>query len=393
MSGVLDGIRVVDLSTVVLGPWAAQTLGDMGATVIKVETPTGDISRQMGVGRSPGMSAQYLMLNRNKRSVKLDLTRQDDRDALVRIIATADVLVHNMRPKIAAKLGIDRDELRRKFPRLIYCETYGFHADGPLANKPAYDDIIQAACGLSDLVSIGTGQPRYVPTIVADKTTAYNVAMAICAALYRRERDGLGEAIQVPMFETLVENVMIEHLAGAAFDPPIAEMGYSRILTSERRPFPTKDGFLAALPYTDENWRAFLRIAGREELLQDPRMNGHTNRVANSSWVYGLLAEIIATRTTQEWLDVLDPANIPAMRVNKLKDLLNDEQLAASGMWSMADHPSEGRVRTTNPPVRFSRCPSSIRTLAPRLGEHTEEVLLECGLTRQEVDALRLEDA
>jgi crotonobetainyl-CoA:carnitine CoA-transferase CaiB-like acyl-CoA transferase len=371
-----------------MGPWASQMLGDMGAEVIKVEPVGGDIARQMGPARHPGMAAVYLGLNRNKRSMVLDLAKPKALEVLGKVLERADVLLHNQRPKVAQKLGLDREKLLARFPRLILCEAFGFARGGPLADKPAYDDVIQTACGLTDLQAAAAGQPRFVPTIMADKTTAYQVATSICAALFSRERTGRGQVIEVPMFECLVENVMVEHLYGKTFDPPLGGMGYQRILTAERRPYPTLDGFVTVLPYTDENWKQLLKIAGREDLIDDPRMATHSSRIENSSWAYGLLAEIVATRTTREWVELLDAANVPVMPLNTLEDLLNDPQLDASGFWSMDEHPSEGRIRRTNPAVRFGGTPSSVRRLAPTLGQHTKELLEEAGLPGSEIEAL-----
>lgn len=386
MSGALDGIRVVDVSTVVMGPWATQMLGDMGADVIKVETPGGDIARGMGPCRNAGMAAVHLAVNRNKRSIVLDLTREAGREALFRIVGTADVFLHNMRPRIAGKLGLEYEKFAARQPDLIYCAAYGFRRDGPLADKPAYDDIIQAASGLADLQAVVSDQPRFIPTIMADKTTAYNVALAILAALLRRTRGGRGQAIEVPMFETLVDFVMVEHLYGACFDPPVGTMGYSRILNKERKPFATLDGYLAVLPYTNENWRAFFRIAGREDLAGDPSFASFESRVREAPKIYAILAEIIATRTSAQWQRDLDAAGIPVMAVNTKESLLDDEQLKASGFWQMVEHPTEGRLRITDPPVRFSDSPSSVRRLAPRLGEHSAEILAEAGYSAKEVE-------
>ena len=251
MPGTLDGIRVVDLTTVILGPWAAQTLGDMGADVIKIETPQGDVTRNMGPKKNPGMAAVFLSTNRNKRSVVLDLRTREGKDALLKIVDTADVFMHNMRPKIAEKLELSYERFTANNPSLIYCTAYGFRADGPRANDPAYDDIIQAASGIASLQTVVSNQPRFVPTIVADKTTSYNFLSSILSALFCRERTGNGQSVEVPMFESLVDNVMIEHLYGAAFEPPIADMGYARLLNTGRRPYATKDGFLAVLQYSD----------------------------------------------------------------------------------------------------------------------------------------------
>jgi crotonobetainyl-CoA:carnitine CoA-transferase CaiB-like acyl-CoA transferase len=363
-------------------------LGDMGADVIKVETPEGDIMRQTGPRRHEGMAALFLATNRNKRSLVLDLTTEAGREALFRVVGTADVFLHNLRPRVAAKLGLGYEAFAARFPRLIYCATYGFRREGPMADRPAYDDIIQAASGVADLQTASAGHPRYMPTIMADKTTAYNVVAAILAALLHRAGGGGGQAIEVPMFECLVDYVMVEHLYGATFDPPIDQMGYQRILNRERRPYPTKDGYLAVMPYTDENWRDLFAVAGRPDLAADPRFISIATRVRNTDALYAALAEIIATRTTAEWERVLGEVNVPVMAVRTKEDLLEDAQLAASGFWRFVDHPTEGRLRMTDPPIRFSASPSSIRRLPPLLGEHSAEILAEAGYAPAEVEGL-----
>ncbi|MEH6474617.1 MAG: CoA transferase [Sneathiella sp.] len=388
MAGTLDGIRVVDLSTVILGPWASQMLGDMGADVIKVETHVGDTTRHAGPRKNPGMASFFLSSNRNKRSVVLDLTKEAGREALHNIIATADVFLHNMRPRIAAKFDIEYETLAAKNPELVYCATYGFRSDGPMAENPAYDDIIQAACGIADLQTITSDQPRYVPTIMADKTSSYNVLYAILAALFQRERSGGGQAIEVPMFESLVDFTLVEHLAGACFEPPIGEMGYERLLNAERRPYATKDKYIAVLPYTDKNWQDFFDVADRPDLKSDPRFADMATRTANSEEIYRLLGEIVATRTSAEWQETLSKANIPVQIVNSKEDLLEDEQLKATGFWHMAEHPTEGTLRMPEPPVRFSKTPSSIRRLPPRLGEHSREILIEAGYLDDDIKQL-----
>jgi crotonobetainyl-CoA:carnitine CoA-transferase CaiB-like acyl-CoA transferase len=388
MPGTLDGIKVVDLTTVILGPWASQTLGDMGADVIKIETPQGDVTRNMGPRRNPGMGAVFLSTNRNKRSIVLDLRTREGKDALLKIVDTADVFMHNMRPKVADKLELSYERFSKNNPKLIYCAAYGFRADGPRANDPAYDDIIQAASGIASLQQVVSDQPRFVPTIVADKTTSYNLLAAVLAALVCRERTGNGQAIEVPMFESLVDNVMIEHLYGAAFEPHEGQMGYARLLNTGRRPYATKDGFLAVLPYSDENWSRMFEIAGQEELKTDHRFSSQSARVDYAQEVYDWLGEVIATRTTADWQVALNKAGIPVTAVNSLEDLLDDEQLNATGFWRLEEHPTEGQIRMTDPPVRFAQNPSTIRKMQPRLGQHSREILLESGYSEKEIDSL-----
>jgi len=387
--GPLAGVRVLDVTTVVLGPWAAQTLGDMGADVIKVEPPEGDTTRRLGPARHPGMGAFYLACNRNKRSLVLDLKQTAGRAALLRLAATADVILHNFRPGPAARLGLEYEPFRAVNPRLVYCATYGFRARGPYGTKPAYDDVIQAAAGLASLQTSLVGEPRYMPTIVADKTSSLAVLSAVLSALFHRERTGEGQAIEVPMFETVVAYVMVEHLYGETFVPPIETAGYNRILNRWRHPFRTTDGYLAVVPYTDADWRAFFALAGRADLLADPRFRTLESRLANIEALYEELAKIIAGRSSAEWLEALDRASVPAMVVNTLETLLVDPQLEATGFWKIVEHPTEGTLRVPDIPTTYSRTPAEIRRLPPRLGEHSREVLREAGFSEAEVDDLR----
>jgi len=388
MAGALDGIRIVDLTTVILGPWATQMLGDMGADVIKIETHGGDTTRNTGPRVNEGMGSLFMAANRNKRSIVLDLTQQSGRDALFKIVGTADVFLHNMRPKVSEKLGMGYENFAEAFPDLIYCATFGFRSDGPMANNPAYDDIIQAACGIADLQTVTSDQPRYVPTVLADKTTSFNVVSGILAGLLNRERSGGGQAIEVPMFESLVDFVMVEHMFGANFEPPIDKMGYSRILNTQRKPYATKDGYLAVLPYTDDNWKSLFRIAGRDDLIDDPRFVDLATRTKNSEAIYGILAEIVATKTSAEWQVELSAANVPVQTVNSIESLLEDEQLLATGFWRVEDHPTEGKVRMTDPPVSFSKTPSTVRRMQPNLGEHSAQILAEAGYSASEIEEL-----
>lgn len=388
MSRPLSGVRVVDLSSVVMAPWASQMLADMGADVIKVEPPGGDLTRQMGPRKNPGMAAVFLGTNRNKRSVVLDLQHAEGLEALKQLLRGSDALLHNWRPKVAHKLRLRYEDLKDEFPSLVYCAAYGFRKEGPLANEPAYDDIIQAASGMADLMSAICDQPRYVPSIVADKISAYAVCTGMLAALFQKQRTGHGQAVEIAMFESLVDFVMVEHLYGACFDPPIDKMGYSRILTRQRRPYPTQDGYLAVLPYSDANWHDFFRIAGRPELAQDPRFNHLAGRVDHADALYQTVAELVRTRTSQAWIDALQPAQIPVMRVNTKESLLDNEQLHASGFWQTLHHPTEGALRMTDAPIRFSGSTYEVRHAQPRLGEHSVEVLQEAGLSPDVIDSL-----
>jgi len=384
----LSGVRVLDCTSVVLGPYAAQQLGDLGADVVKIEPPEGDTTRRLGPRRHEGMAAFFLGCNRNKRSLVLDLKQEAGRRAMLRLGRTADVLIHNYRPEPAARLGMAYESFAAANPRLIYVATYGFRADGPLGPQAAYDDIIQAGSGLAMMQAVVAGAPHFVPTIVADKTGSNTVVSAVLAALYEREKSGLGQAIEVPMFESVVAFLMVEHLYGATFVPTLENIGYKRLLNSARGPYRTKDGYFALLPYTDANWRELCRLIGRSEMLSDPRFGSVTARLANIELIYATLAEICLTRTNAEWTALLNDSNIPHGSVKSLGDLLTDEQLTATGFWKEFDHPSEGRIRMPDIPTRFGRTPPDIRRLPPRLGEHSVEILGEAGFSYAEIDDL-----
>jgi crotonobetainyl-CoA:carnitine CoA-transferase CaiB-like acyl-CoA transferase len=388
VSGPLSGVRVVDCTTVVLGPWAAQQLGDLGADVVKVEPPEGDTTRQLGPMKNPGMGAFYLAVNRNKRSIVLDLKQEAARGALLRLAEGADVLLHNYRPQAARRLGMSYETFRAINPGIVYVGTYGFRAAGPYGDKPAYDDIIQAASGIGSLQASIVGEPRYVPTIVADKSSSMTVLAAVLAALYHKARTGEGQEVEVPMFESMAAWVMVEHLYGETFVPPIDTIGYKRILNPNRRPFKTKDGYLAILPYTDQNWRDFFTLTGRQDLLDDSRYKTLGTRLRHIEILYAEVGKLAVTRTNAEWLAELDQRNIPAMSVNTLESLLHDPHLEAVGFWQMVDHPTEGPLRLPGLPATYGKTPGAIRRLPPRLGEHSEEILRETGFAPAEVAAL-----
>jgi crotonobetainyl-CoA:carnitine CoA-transferase CaiB-like acyl-CoA transferase len=388
MPGPLNGIRVIECSTVALGPWAAQTLGDLGADVIKIESKTGDTTRYLGPARNEQMASFYLGCNRNKRSIVLDLKSDSGRDALYALVKTADVVLHNFRKAPAARLGLTYAQLREANPSIICAAAYGYRAEGPMGARAAYDDIIQAGAGMAALQSVIDGEPRFVPSVVADKTTSQAFTIAILAALVERERSGIGQDIEVPMFETLVANVMVEHLFGETFLPSVGTAGYKRILNSERRPYRTKDGFFALLPYTDGHWQEFSAKVGRPELGDDERFLTLQSRLKHVEKYYALLGEIAATRTNAEWSTLLAVSNIPHGPVNTLEDLFEDEQLNATGFWKEVEHPTEGRLRMTDIPQRFSRTPAEIQRLQPRLGEHSAEILKEAGYSDEDIAEL-----
>ena len=388
MAGPLEGVRILELSTVVLGPWACQILADMGADVIKVEPPYGDSNRVLGASRNPGMAALYLTCNRNKRSIVLDLKQESGRAAVLKLAEQADVLIHNNRPQVMTRLGLDYADLQSVNPKIIYCGTYGYGKAGPYGSKGALDDSIQAASGIAMLNKMVLGEPRYLPTVIADKTTALGVVYAVTAALYHRERTGVGQELEVPMYESMVYYTMAEHLWGMTFEPPIGTAGYTRLMSHHRKPYKTRDGYIAILPYLDAHWKTFCEVSGRTDLLEDPRFTTLADRVKNIDDTYDETAKTMATRTTQEWLDVFGETSVPTNMVNTLEDLVDDPHLNAVGFWEVVDHPTEGKIRMTKFPVSFSETPADVRRLPPRLGEHSIELLKEAGLSQAEIDKM-----
>jgi crotonobetainyl-CoA:carnitine CoA-transferase CaiB-like acyl-CoA transferase len=385
----LEGVRVVEITSVVLGPLAAQILGDLGADIIKIEPPDGDTTRHIGVRRNPGMGSMFLSLNRNKRSIVLDLKQPAGLEAALKLCESADVLLHNLRPSAAKRLGLDHGTVAARNPDIIYCGTYGYRADGPYADYPAYDDIVQAASGVAELQRMAGCTPHYAPTVMADKTTALTVVYAINAALFARERHGGGRAIEVPMFETMVAFLMTEHLYGHTFDPPKAGTGYVRVLSPFRKPYQTKDGYLAVLPHTDGHWHTFLTAIGQPELLREERFADVASRTANIDQLYADLAAVMKQKTTSEWLQILDPALLPMTPLNTPDDLFTHPQLEATGFWKAIEHPSEGKLRAADAPVRFLESGENRpRRPAPRLGQHSSELLAEIGFDRKEIATL-----
>ena len=377
--GPLAGIKILDLTTVVLGPLATQILGDLGAEVIKIEAPGGDIMRYAGPARHREMGHVFLNLNRNKRSLVLDLKHADAAPVLLALVGQSDVLMHNMRPQAMARLGFAWERLREINPRLVYCSAHGYGQDGPFADRPAFDDIIQGGSGLVGLEAATGGEARFVPTLIGDKTVGLTMVYAVMAALLQRERTGEGQMVEVPMLETMAAFVMAEHMGGLTFDPPIGEPGYSRMLAPDRRPHRTADGHICILPYTDRHWRDFFRIAGRPELADDARLVDAPTRSRHVAELYALIAECVRDGSTAFWLAKLKAADIPSGPVNRLAQLPADEHLAAVEMFPHTDHPTEGSLRTVRPPVRFGAADCALRRPAPRLGEHSREILREAG--------------
>jgi len=352
MNKLLSGITVIDLTTIVLGPYATQIIGDFGAQIIKVEAPGGDLFRAVRPGRSRHMGAGFLNLNRNKTSVTIDLKTDEGREEFRTLVKTADVVVHNMRGSSAKSLGVDFASLKDIRPGLIYCFAPGFGSDGPNADEPAYDDIIQAASGLAHLNKNADNEPRFLPTIVCDKVGGLHLALGIVAAIAHRAKTGEGCEIEIPMFESMVSFLMAEQLAGQTFVPPLGDVGYDRLMSPNRRPFKTKDGFVSLLPYSSRHWTKFLTLVERAELLDEDWVLDPVKRSENIDSLYAIVAEEMPKRTTAQWLDELHRLDIPASPVNSLSDLLDDEHLKAVGLFAPYEHPDEGALISIRSPFR-----------------------------------------
>ncbi len=384
-TGPLKGVKILDLTSVVFGAYATGMLGDLGADVIKVESPAlgggdaGDIMRWAGSppkGAPADLGPIFMTVNRNKRSVLLDLTKAPSQKALRKLVAWADVFATSIRYEGMKRLGLGYEDLQAIKPDIVYVHGSGYGADGPYAGEPAYDDLIQSACGLADLLprTDGNPAPRLLPTLVADKVSGLFMTQAILAALYHRERTGEGQLVEVPMFECLTSFTLAEHLCGHVYDPPTGQFAYSRIANPNRKPFATKDGYIGLMPYNDRHWRDFFTAAGAPDLMDDPRFQSQQARAQNYPALYGLLDEITRSKTTAEWLALLKPLQIPVARTNRLDELMDDPHLSAIGFFETYEHPEAGRYWSMKPPLRFSQTPANIRRHAPRIGEHTAEV-------------------
>ncbi len=378
--GPLHGVTIIDMTAIAMGPFGTQYLGDMGAEVIKIEPPEGDVFRWVKPSRHDSMSPPYLNLNRNKRSIVLDAKSDAGKAAILAMVAKADVFVSNVRPQAMRRLGLDYPALQAINPRLIYCGCYGYSEDGPYAGRAAVDDAIQAASGFAHFQGYGLDGPRFANTVVADKVVGLHVSQAISMALYAREKTGRGQFVEVPMFECMVSFVMPEHFGGLSFEPALGDAGYARLLNPYRKPFKTSDGWVTVVPYNDHQWRRFFAFAGQPQMIDDPRYATVLARSNCFAELYKFIADTLAVRTTAECLAAFEAAQLPFAQVNTPSQLLEDPHLQAIGYWQHFEHPTEGRLCAPGIPVKFSDTPGSIRRHAPNLGEHTEEVLREFGL-------------
>jgi crotonobetainyl-CoA:carnitine CoA-transferase CaiB-like acyl-CoA transferase len=391
MAGALSGIRIVDLTNIILGPYGTMLLADQGADVIKVEAPEGDAVRHIGKpARTPGMGPTYLYVNRNKRSLCLDLKQPAARAALLKVVATADAFVHALRPQAIEALGLGYEEIRKVRPDIVYVGAYGYSADGPYGKLPAYDDAIQARFGIASLMGQAAGDdvPRYPPTIIADKTVGLTFAFSTLSALMHRQRTGEGQFVEVPMFETMAAWLMVEHLWERTFDDE-GTVGYTRLLARTRKPYRTRDGWMAILPYNDKHWRNFFELVGKAEVLQDPRYSTINARSLHIGDMYEMVEALAVTRTTAEWVRLLDEAQIPNAPVSRPADLFDDPHLVWRKLFAKYPHPSEGEITMVEPPMRMSRTPPEIRRMAPRQGADSRAVLAEAGVDAAAIEALK----
>lgn len=390
MNAPLHGIKIVDMTSVIMGPYATQILGDLGAEVVKVESIKGDTMRAVGPMRNEGMGSLFLHANRNKKSIALNLKEPEGLAAMRTLLVEADVVISNIRPKAMSRLGLSYESVRAVKEDIIYIEAYGFSSKGAYAGKPAYDDLIQGLAGLPALgVMSGLNEPKYTPTLIADRIVGLYIVNNTLAALLHRNRTGEGQRIEIPMFESLAHMILSDHMGGATFIPQVEKMGYSRLLTQHRRPYKTADGYICVVVYTDTHWNSFLRITGDEMLLsEDERFASLSKRTEHINSLYELVALRLQERTTAEWLTLLADADIPAMPMHSLETLIDDEHLRSVNFFYEEDHPTEGRLQQIRYPANWSTASRESYTPAPRLGEHTVSVLEEAGFSSTEIESM-----
>lgn len=388
MFDLLRGKRIIDLTTIVLGPYATQILGDFGADVIKVEPPGGDLFRSARPGHTAEMGAGFLNCNRNKQSIVIDLTRPEGVSSLHKLVSTADVLVHNMRPKTARKLGIEYEQIKQVKNDIVYCYACGFGGEGSLAGQAAYDDTVQAASGLAAINAATDGEPRYLPTVVCDKVGGLHLALAILAGMASHNRDARGVCIEVPMFESMVSFLLPELLSGETFTPALGATGYNRLSSPFRKPFKTRDGFVSIIPYNVGQWTRFLKLIGRDDLVEDGTVTDPMLRSMSIDKLYKLVADVAPIRTTAEWLQLLNELDIPCANVNRIEDLLDHPHLREVAMFSDLDHPTEGKLRSVRAPFNIQGAAVTADRPSPNLGENGQAILRDAGFTDSEIEDL-----
>jgi crotonobetainyl-CoA:carnitine CoA-transferase CaiB-like acyl-CoA transferase len=390
MMKFLKGVKVVEIGHILMAPYATQFLGDFGADVVKVESLDGDYYRSLGLGRRRGMTAQWMSVNRNKRSISLDLKDTEARETLNSLLRQADIVVHNMRVKAIERLGLGYEAVKEINPKVVYCAAIGFGQDGPYADFPAFDDIIQAYSGIAAVNSVGAGKPTFLPLAIADKVVALMLGQAMLAGLHRQRATGQGCYVETPMFEAAVTVVLNQHLNGHTYVPPEAGLGYKRVMSPHRQPAPTKDGYIVHGIYKYEHWQRFLTETGRQDVLDGPLM-ADQHAMANSiAGLYQIASqEILPTRTTAEWRALFDQLDIPSAPVLQMEDLEHDPHLQAVGLFEDYDHPSQGRLRRMRAPFAVRDVEIGPDRHPPEIGEHTLEVLREVGLTQEQIAQLQ----
>ena len=384
----LEGVKILDLTSVVMGPFATQVLGDFGAEIIKIEEPNGDITRVIGPSRNAGMASLYMGSNRNKKSLVLNLKKPKAKEALWKLIEDADIFIHNIRPQKIAALGFDPDTVLKNNSKIIYVGLHGYREEGVYGGQPAFDDVIQGQSGIAGAFQARDDVPNLAPTIVADKSTALLASTGLLAAYIKRLRTGKGSFLEVSMFEGMVGYIMIEHHAGETFIPPIDKVGYSRVLSRFRRPHKTKDGYMCILPYTDHQYEKFWKAVDMHEYATDKRFNSIKNRSNNISKLYEIIGDIASNINTDDLVQVLTKAEIPCGAVNKLEDLKNDIHLKELGFFREFQHPSEGLIQVPDSAFRLNRKELPIRLHQPKLGEHSKDILIKLGYSDSEIDKI-----